>query len=101
MKLWNFDKYYQFIGASGGYGIGYGAPVRGRPRLSPTKNTARISVNIQCDGDLMYAPGSSVDRRRTIASPLLTLMHNNRAYHQEVMQVQIMADRHKPRHRPP
>src|SRR5262249_48891099 len=26
--------------------------------------------------------------------PLLTVMHNNRAYHQEVMQVQIMADRH-------
>jgi acetolactate synthase I/II/III large subunit len=25
---------------------------------------------------------------------LLMLMHNNRAYHQEVMQVQIMADRH-------
>jgi acetolactate synthase-1/2/3 large subunit len=26
--------------------------------------------------------------------PLLSIMHNNRAYHQEVMQIQIMADRH-------
>jgi thiamine pyrophosphate-dependent acetolactate synthase large subunit-like protein len=26
--------------------------------------------------------------------PLLTIMHNNRAYHQEVMQVQIMANQH-------
>jgi len=50
-------------------------------------------VNIQCDGDLMYAPGvlwTAAHHR----IPLLTLMHNNRAYHQEVMQVQIMADRH-------
>ena len=26
MRLWNFDKPYQFIGASGGAGVGYGAP---------------------------------------------------------------------------
>jgi thiamine pyrophosphate-dependent acetolactate synthase large subunit-like protein len=26
--------------------------------------------------------------------PLLTVMHNNRAYHQELMHVQRMADRH-------
>ena len=25
-QLWNFDKHYQFIGGSGGYGIGYNAP---------------------------------------------------------------------------
>src|SRR5260370_27200307 len=53
----------------------------------------RLSVNMQCDGDLMYAPGvlwTAAHHR----IPLLTVMHNNRAYHQEVMQVQIMADRH-------
>ena len=41
----------------------------------------------------MYAPGvlwTAAHHR----IPLLTIMHNNRAYHQEVMQVQIMADRH-------
>jgi len=92
MKLWNFDKYYQFIGASGGYGIGYGAPSAVGAALANKKH-GRISVNIQCDGDLMYAPGvlwTAAHHR----IPLLTLMHNNRAYHQEVMQVQIMADRH-------
>src|SRR4029453_10161803 len=26
LKMWNFTKHYQFIGWSGGYGIGYGAP---------------------------------------------------------------------------
>jgi acetolactate synthase I/II/III large subunit len=92
MKLWNFDKYYQFIGGSGGYGIGYGAPSAAGAALANKKH-GRISVNIQCDGDLMYAPGvlwTAAHHR----IPLLTIMHNNRAYHQEVMQVQIMADRH-------
>jgi acetolactate synthase-1/2/3 large subunit len=92
MKLWNFDKYYQFIGGSGGYGVGYGAPSAVGAALANRKH-GRISVNIQCDGDLMYAPGvlwTAAHHR----IPLLTIMHNNRAYHQEVMQVQIMADRH-------
>src|ERR1700675_3748367 len=88
-KLWTFDKYYQFIG---GYGIGYGAPSAVGAALANRKH-GRLSVNIQCDGDLMYAPGvlwTAAHHR----IPLLTIMHNNRAYHQEVMQVQIMADRH-------
>jgi acetolactate synthase-1/2/3 large subunit len=92
MKLWNFDRYYQFIGGSGGYGIGYGAPAAVGAALA-NKKYGRLSVNIQCDGDLMYAPGvlwTAAHHR----IPLLTIMHNNRAYHQEVMQVQIMADRH-------
>jgi len=92
MKLWNFDKYYQFIGGSGGYGIGYGAPSAVGAALANRKH-GRLSVNIQCDGDLMYAPGvlwTAAHHR----IPLLTIMHNNRAYHQEVMQVQIMANRH-------
>ena len=41
----------------------------------------------------MYAPGvlwTSAHHR----IPLLSVMHNNRAYHQEVMHVQRMADRH-------
>jgi acetolactate synthase-1/2/3 large subunit len=91
-KLWTFDKYYQFIGGSGGYGIGYGAPAAVGAALANRKH-GRLSVNIQCDGDLMYAPGvlwTAAHHR----IPLLTIMHNNRAYHQEVMQVQIMADRH-------
>jgi acetolactate synthase-1/2/3 large subunit len=92
MKLWNFDKYYQFIGGSGGYGIGYGAPSAVGAALANRKH-GRLSVNIQCDGDLMYAPGvlwTAAHHR----IPLLTIIHNNRAYHQEVMQVQIMANRH-------
>lgn len=91
-RLWSFDKHYQFIGSSGGYGLGYGAPAAVGAALANRKH-GRVSVSIQSDGDLMYGPGvlwTAAHHR----IPLLTIMHNNRAYHQEVMQVQIMACRH-------
>jgi acetolactate synthase-1/2/3 large subunit len=91
-KLWNFDKYHQFIGNSGGYGVGYGAPAAAGAALANRKY-GRLSVCIQPDGDLMYGPGILWTAAHHHI-PLLTVMHNNRAYHQEVMQVQIMADRH-------
>ena len=92
LRLWAFEKYYHYIGAQGGYGIGYNAPASVGAALANRKY-GRLSVNIQSDGDMMYAPGilwTAAHHR----IPLLTLMHNNRAYHQEVMQVQIMANRH-------
>ena len=49
-------------------------------------------MNIQNDGDLMYGPGVLWTAAHH-KIPLLTVMHNNRAYHQEVMQIQIMEDR--------
>ncbi len=92
VRLWAFENYYHFIGGAGGYGIGYGAPAAVGAALANRKH-GRISVNIQCDGDLMYGPGvlwTAAHHR----IPLLTIMHNNRGYHQELMQVQIMANRH-------
>ena len=92
LRLWTFDKYYQFIGASGGFGVGYGAPGALGAALANKKH-GRLTVSIQNDGDLMYAPGilwTSAHHR----VPLLSVMHNNQAYHQEVMHVQRMADRH-------
>ena len=41
----------------------------------------------------MYAPGILWTSAR-YHIPVLNIMHNNRAYHQEVMQIQIMANRH-------
>ncbi len=91
-KLWTFDKYHQFIGNSGGYGVGYGAPAAAGAALANRKH-GRLSMTIQSDGDLMYGPGILWTAAHHHI-PLLSVMHNNRAYHQEVMQVQIMADRH-------
>ena len=85
LKLWDFTKHYQFIGWSGGYGIGYGAPAAVGAALANRKH-GRLSINIQCDGDMNYAPAvlwTAAHHR----IPLLTVMHNNRAYHQERMYI--------------
>jgi thiamine pyrophosphate-dependent acetolactate synthase large subunit-like protein len=92
LRLWAFDKHYQFIGGAGGYGVGYGAPAAVGAALANRKH-GRLSVNIQCDGDLMYAPGVLWTAAHH-QIPLLNIMHNNRAYHQEVMHIQRMGNRH-------
>jgi acetolactate synthase I/II/III large subunit len=92
MRLWSFDKHHQSIGGAGGHGIGYGAPASLGAALANKKH-GRLTVTIQCDGDLMYAPGILwTSARHKI--PLLSIMHNNRGWHQELMHVQRMADRH-------
>lgn len=91
LKLWNFDKYYQYIGGPGAGGVGYGAPAAVGGALANKKH-GRLSVNVQCDGDLMYAPGvlwTAAHHR----IPLLSVMHNNRGYYQEEMEVQQMCNR--------
>ena len=73
-------------------GVGYGAPASGSAFAN--RKYGRLSVHIQNDGDLMYAPGvlwTAAHHR----IPLLSVMHNNRAYHQEVMHIQRMANRHQ------
>jgi acetolactate synthase I/II/III large subunit len=92
LRLWAFDKHYQFIGGAGGYGVGYGAPAAVGAALANRKH-GRLSVNIQCDGDLMYAPGILWTAAHH-GIPVLNIMHNNRAYHQEVMHLQRMGNRH-------
>jgi len=91
LRLWDFDKHYQFIGGHGAYGIGYGAPAAVGAALA-NKKYGRITVNIQCDGDLNYAPGVLWTAAHH-KIPLLSVMHNNRGYHQERMFLQDMASR--------
>jgi len=92
-RLWNVDKHYQTIAGGGAAGVGYGAPASVGAALANRKY-GRLSVAIQNDGDLMYAPGAlwTAAHHRV---PLLSVMHNNRAYHQEVMHIQRMANRHQ------
>ncbi len=92
-RVWNVDKHYQTIAGGGAAGVGYGAPASVGAALANRKY-GRLSVSIQNDGDLMYAPGvlwTAAHHR----IPLLSVMHNNRAYHQEVMHIQRMANRHQ------
>jgi thiamine pyrophosphate-dependent acetolactate synthase large subunit-like protein len=92
LRLWNFDKHYQYIGGSGSEGVGYMAPATVGAALANKKH-GRLSVAIQTDGDLMVANGVLWTAAHH-KIPLLTLMHNNRAYHQEVMGIQGLANRH-------
>src|SRR5438093_1458738 len=89
-RLWDFNKPYQWLGHAGGGGIGYGAPASVGGALANKKH-GRLSVAIQTDGDLMYAPGvlwTAAHHR----IPLLSVMNNNRAYHMELMHVQRMCN---------
>ncbi len=90
-RLWDFEKHYQFIGGSGGEGVGYGAPAAVGAALANKKH-GRLTINIQNDGDLNYAPGVLWTATHHNI-PMLTVMNNNRAYHQEVMFVTTMAAR--------
>jgi acetolactate synthase-1/2/3 large subunit len=83
MRLWDFTKHYQYIGRAGGEGVGYHAPASVGAALANKKH-GRISVSIQPDGDLMVAPGALWTAARH-EIPILIVMQNNRAYHQEVM----------------
>lgn len=92
-RLWAFDEHYRYLGVGAAGGVGYGLPAAVGAALA-NKTLGRFSVNIQCDGDFMYANGAlwTAAHHRV---PLLTVMHNNRAYAQETMLVQGIANRRK------
>src|ERR1043166_8381149 len=56
-RLWAMERHYHFIGGSGGAGVGYGLPAAVGAALA-NRAAGRLSVNIQGDGDMMYAPGA-------------------------------------------
>jgi thiamine pyrophosphate-dependent acetolactate synthase large subunit-like protein len=89
-RLLPMDKHYHWTGSSGGYGVGWGSPAAVGAALA-NRDEGRFTVNFQGDGDLMYAPGVLWTAARH-KIPLLTVMHNNRGYHQEVMHVQRLAN---------
>jgi acetolactate synthase I/II/III large subunit len=90
-RLWPMDKFHHHIGGSGGAGQGYNLPASIGAALA-NRDRGRFSISIQCDGDFMYSPGAMWTAARH-KIPLLTIMHNNHAYHQETMHLQRMANR--------
>jgi thiamine pyrophosphate-dependent acetolactate synthase large subunit-like protein len=87
-QLWDHNKPWSYLGGQDAGGMGYGAPASVGAALA-AKSRNRIVINIQTDGDLNYAPGvlwTAVHHKL----PMLTIMHNNRAWHQELMFVEYM-----------
>ncbi|HEX9072478.1 MAG TPA: thiamine pyrophosphate-dependent enzyme [Pseudolabrys sp.] len=91
-RLWNFDKPYHWNGVSGGAGVGYNLPASLGAALANKKH-GRLTLAFGGDGDFMFAPGTlwTAAHHRI---PMLYILHNNRAYHQEYMYLQAMAARH-------
>jgi acetolactate synthase I/II/III large subunit len=90
-RLWNFDKSHRWNGVSGGAGVGYNAPASVGAALA-NKRHGRLTLAFGGDGDLMFVP-STLWTAAHHRIPLLYIVHNNRAYHQEYMYLVAMAAR--------
>src|SRR6202044_1129873 len=90
-RLWDFRERRQWNGVSGGSGVGYNLPASLGAALANKKHSG-FTVAFGGDGDFMYNPGTlwTAAHHRI---PILYIMHNNRAYHQEYMYLQTMANR--------
>jgi acetolactate synthase-1/2/3 large subunit len=92
-RLWDMTKHYNSMGRSVGGGVGYTAPASLGAALA-NKEHGRITVSLNGDGDLMMSPGVLWTAAHH-KIPILYVVHNNRAYHQEYMHVQRMAQRNQ------
>ena len=90
-RLWTMSKHYHFLGDGGGMGIGYTASASAGAALANRKH-GRLTVAFQNDGDLLMTIGVLWTAAHH-KIPILSVMHNNRGYHQEVMHLNRMAAR--------
>jgi acetolactate synthase-1/2/3 large subunit len=91
-RLMNHDTHYRYNGDSGGFGIGYDTPASVGGALAH-KQQGRLSIGIVGDGDFNFVGAGALWTAAHHKIPLLLVIHNNRAYHAEVMLVQRTAGR--------
>ncbi len=92
-RLWPMEKHYQYIGSSGGSGVGYEPVASLGAALAHRDAGGRLPIAVLGDGNFNMAPHTlwtAVHHK----IPYLAIIQNNRAYHQEVMHIQRMANRH-------
>lgn len=80
-QLWGFERGGQFLGHSGGGGIGYGPGALIGGALA-ARDRGELAVGVIGDGDLMYSPGALWTASH-YQIPMLTVVHNNRSYHND------------------
>jgi acetolactate synthase-1/2/3 large subunit len=90
-RLWDINKPHNWIGGSGAQGVGYNAPAALGAALA-NKGTGRVTAAIIGDGELMMT-NTMLWTAAHHQIPILAIVHNNRAYHMEVMHTLRMADR--------
>jgi acetolactate synthase-1/2/3 large subunit len=91
-RLWDFKRPHQWNGVSGGGGVGYNLPASLGAALANKKHS-RFTVAFGGDGDFMFNPGALWTAAHH-KIPMLYIVQNNRAYHQEYMYLVAMAARH-------
>ncbi len=90
-KLWNITRWNQFQMNSGAGGLGFSTPAAIGAALA-NKGKGMTTVALQTDGDFMYV-NSCLWTMAHHRIPILVVMHNNRAYHAEHMNIQRVANR--------
>jgi thiamine pyrophosphate-dependent acetolactate synthase large subunit-like protein len=94
-RLWDFTKPNQYLGASGGAGVGYGMSAAIGAALA-LKDTGKVAVDIQSDGDLLMT-SSSLWTAAKHRIPLLCVMHNNQSfYNSEEHGIEVAKFRKRP-----
>jgi thiamine pyrophosphate-dependent acetolactate synthase large subunit-like protein len=94
-RLWDFTKPNQYLGASGGAGVGYGMSAAIGAALA-LKETGQLAVDIQSDGDLLMT-SSSLWTAAKHRIPLLVVMHNNQSfYNSEEHGIEVAKFRNRP-----
>jgi thiamine pyrophosphate-dependent acetolactate synthase large subunit-like protein len=78
-RLWDFTKPNQYLGASGGGGVGYGSGAAIGAALA-LKDSGKLAIDIQSDGDLLMT-SSSLWTAAKHKIPLLIVMHNNQSFY--------------------
>ena len=91
-RLWDFKKPHQWNGFSGGAGVGYNLPASLGAALA-NKNQGRFTLAFGGDGDFMFNLGTLWTAAHH-KIPMLYILQNNGAYHQEYMYLVAMAARH-------
>jgi len=89
MDLWDHDRPYSYLGGHPAAALGYGLGAATGAALA-ARDRDRIVINIQTDGDFNYTPGALWTAAHH-KLPILTVMHNNRAWHMELMYIEYMA----------
>lgn len=88
-RLWDLRTVDSYLGSSGGAGLGYGIGAAIGAGLAH-RDTGRLVVDIQSDGDFMMTPGAlwTAAHHRV---PMLVVMDNNRAFNNSVMHADRIA----------
>ncbi len=78
-RIFDFDAPYRYASGPTGGGVGGGIGIAAGVALAH-RGTGRIVVDLQADGDLLYATSAlwTIAHERL---PLLMVMHNNRSYY--------------------